>query len=565
MTMTRLKCFWSSALCAALALIFAPPPAALGDDDRSDAQWAMGGQDLHNWRNQEKTAINRKNAARLKTKWVFTTGGDVGATPAVVDGTVYFPDFAGNYYAVDAKTGTARWSRKVSDWTGIAGDFARNYPAVDGDMLILGDQAGNNAVWNGSQLTGSGARVIAVNRHTGHAIWVTQVDAFPATMVTSSPVVFKGVVYVGVASAEENLAANPAYPCCVSRGSLVALDQRTGHKLWQTYMVPNNHGLLGGYSGGGIWDTTPVIDAKRRSVYVGTGNNYSVPTAVKDCIAANPADRNCTDPKDYFDSVVALDLATGKIKWATRALAYDAWNVACLFVPAGVYNCPKPEGPDFDFGANGPNLISVRGADVLGIGQKSGIYWALDPDNGDVIWNTQVGPGSALGGVEWGTAFDGDRIYVPIANLYGIPYALQPSGTMVNGGSWAALDPRKGKILWQTATPGKCSPAIPDVGQGCMGLGPASVGNGVVFVGSMDTNPANPTMFALDAENGKVLWSFAAGSSVISGPAIVGNTIYWGAGYGRFGPDLGTPNNKLFAFAVRDAHDEDDHDHVAGR
>jgi polyvinyl alcohol dehydrogenase (cytochrome) len=96
-----------------------------------------------------------------------------------------------------------------------------------------------------------------------------------------------------------------------------------------------------------------------------------------------------------------------------------------------------------------------------------------------------------------------------------------------------------------------------------MGLGPASVGNGVVFVGSIDTNPANPTMFALDAENGKVLWSFAAGSSVISGRAIVGNSIYWGAGYGRFGPALGTPNNKLFAFAVRDAHDEDDH--VAGR
>lgn len=81
-----------------------------------------------------------------------------------------------------------------------------------------------------------------------------------------------------------------------------------------------------------------------------------------------------------------------------------------------------------------------------------------------------------------------------------------------------------------------------------MGLGPASVANGVVFVGSMDINPNAPTMFALDAKTGHVVWSFVAGSSVISGPAIVGNTVYWGAGYRHFGPTLGTGNNKLFAF-----------------
>jgi hypothetical protein len=115
---------------------------------------------------------------------------------------------------------------------------------------------------------------------------------------------------------------------------------------------------------------------------------------------------------------------------------------------------------------------------------------------------------------------------------------------VVNGGLWAALDPATGKILWQTATPGACSRSIPNVAQGCMGLGPASVANGVVFAASMDINPADPTMFALDAKTGAVIWSFVAGSSVIAGPAIVGNSIYWGSGYRRFGPSLGTPNNK---------------------
>jgi outer membrane protein assembly factor BamB len=385
--------------------------AALAEEGgSSDHQWTMGGQNLRNWRNQDNSGINPHTVVNLKTKWIFTTGGDVSATPAVVNGVVYFPDFAGNFYVVNAKTGALVWTRKVSDWTGIAGDYARNDPLVYGDRVILGDQPGRIALWNGSQLKGAGARVMAVNANTGKLIWVTTVETFPTALVTSSPVVFDGIVYVGVSSSEEELAVTQGYPCCVSRGSLVALDVQTGKKLWQTYLVPDNHGLPGGYSGGGIWDTTPVIDPKRNSVYVGTGNNYSVPVAVEACNKATPANKYCTDPTDYFDSVVALDLKTGKVKWANRAIVYDAWNVACLIVPAGVGNCPSPEGPDFDFGGTGPNLFTVatdrdhagdgrgekNGRDILGIGEKSGIYWALNPDDGSVIWKTLVGPGSAL-------------------------------------------------------------------------------------------------------------------------------------------------------------------------
>jgi polyvinyl alcohol dehydrogenase (cytochrome) len=352
---------------------------------------------------------------------------------------------------------------------------------------------------------------------------------------------------------------------------VVALDAKTGKIKWKTYMVPDNGGVIGGYSGGGIWDSTPVVDARRRSLYVGTGNNYSVPVAVSQCFARNNSNPNCTDPADYFDSVVALDLDTGTVKWARRAMYYDAWNLNCFytvsptaFTPGPGPNCPTPAGPDYDFGGTGPNLFSIAAdhghdgrRDILGIGEKSGIYWALNPDDGSIAWSTQVGPGSALGGIEWGTATDGSRIYVPIANNYYIPWAIQPAGTAVaNGGSWAALDPATGKILWQVAIPGACSTSIPGVAQGCMGLGPASAANGVVFAGSMDTNPANPTMFALDAATGKVLWSFVTGSSVIAGPAIVGNSLYWGAGYSRLGASTGTPNNKLFAFSLGD-HDDD--------
>ena len=172
--------------------------------------------------------------------------------------------------------------------------------------------------------------MIAVNARTGKLIWQSQVEAFPTAMITSSPVVHDGVLYVGVASNEEGLADVQGFPCCVSRGSVVALDVRTGKKLWQTYMVPDNYGALGGYSGGAIWDSTPVVDPKRNALYVGTGNNYSVPPAVETCFTNNPNNKFCTDSFDYFDAVVALDLKTGAIKWANRAMAYDAWNVNCI-------------------------------------------------------------------------------------------------------------------------------------------------------------------------------------------------------------------------------------------
>src|SRR5262249_38834422 len=159
--------------------------------------------------------------------------------------------------------------------------------------------AGNYAFWSTPQnkfVGGEGAKVIAVDARTGQKIWVSQAESFPGSMVTSSPVVYKGVVYVGIASSEENAAATLGTPCCVSRGSVVALDARTGNKLWQTYMVPDNQGLTGGYSGGGVWGSTPVIDPYRNSIYVGTGNNYSVPISVEGCFAQNNNNPNCADP-----------------------------------------------------------------------------------------------------------------------------------------------------------------------------------------------------------------------------------------------------------------------------
>src|SRR5437868_2449420 len=100
--------------------------------------WLIGGQNLNNTRNADKEdKITPQNAGSLKVKWVFTTGGDVSATPTVDENAVYFPDWAGNFYKVNAETGVAIWSHPISFYTGVTGDFARASPAIAGNKLII--------------------------------------------------------------------------------------------------------------------------------------------------------------------------------------------------------------------------------------------------------------------------------------------------------------------------------------------------------------------------------------------------------------------------------------------
>jgi polyvinyl alcohol dehydrogenase (cytochrome) len=485
-------------------------------------QWGSAGQNLSNtWSQPDEHLIGPANVKDLRTKWVFTTGGDVSATPTVCGDAVYFPDWGGNLTAVNRYSGRQIWSHKISDYDGIAGSVARVSPAVDHDEVIIGDVIS-------SSLAHNGANVMAVYRETGALRWITQVESHPAAVITGSPVVFEGVIYVGVSSIEEGLASSAAYACCTFRGSVVALDAKTGAILWKTYDMPDNGGRADQYSGGAIWQP-PAIDPNRGTLFIGTGNNYNVPASVAAC-QNTTSKKSCAAPDDFYDTALALDLKTGRVKWAHRLEGFDTWTLAC-FQPAGTNpNCPVPNSPDFDLGGAGPNLIG----NIVGFGQKSGIFWALDPDNGKILWVTPVGPGGNLGGVEWGTATDGERIYVAIANSLNLPYNLVPSGQRITWGAWSALDVKTGRILWQTADPTA----------GSLDRGSVSVANGVMYTGSNSGQ-----MYALDARTGKILWNFASGGTVIDGPSIVGGTVYWGSGYAVL---EGTGNNKVYAFTLPD-------------
>src|SRR6202030_1211270 len=204
-------------------------------ESRSD-QWQIAGQNLNNtWSQPAEHTISPANVNGLSPKWVFTTGGDVSATPTVDGDAVFFPDWGGNLFAVKKDSGQLIWSHKISEYDGVEGAVSRVSPAVDGNQVIFGDIPNSKQAHNG-------ANVISVDRQTGTIQWMTQVDTHPAAIITGSPLVFDGMVYIGISSNEETLALNPAYPCCSFRGSIVALDEKSGAMRWKTFDMPDNGG-----------------------------------------------------------------------------------------------------------------------------------------------------------------------------------------------------------------------------------------------------------------------------------------------------------------------------------
>ncbi|KAJ0432820.1 putative polyvinyl alcohol dehydrogenase (cytochrome) [Helianthus annuus] len=462
----------------------------------ASTDWLNHGGDLGNRRfAASEYLINPSTVRNLRLRWKFFTGRDISATPAVAGGVVYFPSWNGYLYAVNAFTGGLIWQQNI------------------------------------------------VNRISGQLVWLTTIDPRPLALITASGTVYSRGFYVGVSSLEESL---PADKCCTFRGSLVKLDTRTGAILWQTYTVPDNGGKLGGYSGAAIWGSSPAIDLSRGFVYVATGNLYTAPPEVTECQerqnnqTTKPTKPDqCTGPDVRFNSIIAFDMNSGNVVWSQQLGGYDVFYFACL-VPNNP-DCPPGPNVDADFG-EAPMLLTItsnrRLRDIVVAVQKSGFAWALDRDNGEIVWFKLAGPGSNEGGGIWGAATDGKRVYTNIANGAHLPFTLAPSNRTTTAGGWVALDANTGQILWTTADPSNDSAE-----------GPVSVTRGVVFAGSV---APNGPLYAMDARTGSVLWSYNTGATIYGGVSASYGCIYVGHGYtvglGKFHP--WTPGNYLFAFCV---------------
>nr|GMD29656.1 polyvinylalcohol dehydrogenase-like [Ipomoea batatas] len=413
---------------------------------------------------------------------------------------------------------------------------SRSTPAVAGKYLIVG-------------IYGP-AVVIAVKRSTGELVWASQLDPRPLAVITASATcvdVPAGVCYVGVSSVEVVL---PAGECCTFRGSLVKLDIKRGKILWQTYTLPDNAGKVGGYSGAAIWGSSPAVDKRRGWVYVGTGNLYNATEEVLRCQAAQnnrtgppTGPDQCFGPDAHFNSIMALKMRTGEIVWARQLGGYDVSYFACL-VPNNP-DCPPGPNMEADFG-EAPMLVTIlekrRFRDVVVAVQKSGFAWALDRDNGDIVWFKKAGPGSIEGGGSWGAATDGrSRIYTNIVNGDRLPFRLAPTNQTTTAGGWVALDASTGRIIWTTANPS--NETAP---------GPVTLANGVLFAAS--PAPSGP-IYAIHATTGKIMWSFNTGATIYGGASVSNGCVYIGHGYSvgllkSFHPTW-TNGKYLFVFCIR--------------
>jgi len=527
------------------APVTAFPPSAYCTDrrvivrDRPESSWNGWSPDSNNARYQsaEAAGLSIDQVRGLKFKWAFGFDGDVTAfsQPTVIDRQVFVGSAGGVIHALRADTGCLQWTFQAN---GPVRSSILSFPNENRHSLLFGDQTG----W-----------FYSLEAETGALLWKKKIEEHDAARLTGTPIAYNGNVFVPVASWEETRSLDSAYPCCTFRGSIAALRVRDGRQVWKTYLVPEakrtgqtKRGTPQyGPSGAGVW-ASPTLDAKRGVMYIATGDNYSSP--------ATP----------LSDSIVALEIKTGRVVWSRQTTARDAYNSSC---GTDKQNCPEEDGPDYDFGSSAILTRLPDGRDILLAGQKSGMVYALDPGRkGEIVWQVRIaspGPHVATSvGVLWGMASDGRQVYAATASS-GRTRPSDPLDTRRNildprqGGGLTALRVADGGKAWY-APPIICAEAAPrSAPMGCSPTQSAAVTAipGVVFSGSNDGH-----LRGYSSEDGKILWDFdtarefqtvngvkAKGGSIDGpGAVIVNGMVFVNSGYSRFG---GMPGNVLLAFA----------------
>ncbi len=488
-----------------------------------DTDWNSWGRDLENSRFQPQPGLSAADVPRLKVKWVHKyPGRSAYGQPTLVGGRVFVTSSTGRVSALDAGSGCELWAYEAGQ--GVKSPVVVATLGTDGParhVAFFGDEK---------------AFAHAVDAETGKPLWKTQLDSHALARVTGPSKYFEGRLYIPVSSIEISVAGrNPNYPCCSFRGSVLALDAKTGRVIWKTHSIAtepaafkkNSLGnTMFGPAGASVW-SSPTIDVKRRVVYVGSGNSY-------------------TDVEDIGSNAIhALDLDTGQRKWVVQATPKDSYLVGCNRGNAGVGNCPETIGPDHDFGS--PPLLRTlpNGKQILIASQKSGTVYGMSPDDGKILWRQQVGTGSALGGVEHGPAADASHVYVAVSD---VAARVNPRPGLT------ALKLETGEVLWHVPTPtAQCEwgPVR------CFRAQAAAVTAmpGVVFSGGFDGH-----IRAYAAASGDIIWSHdtaqshpvvgggvAKGGSIdFGGTTIADGVVYVNSGYGLWG----SIGHLLIAFTV---------------
>lgn len=433
---------------------------------------STGNPDHANHHANLNSEINSSNVAGMKEAWYMHTEEEVSHAPLVENGTLYFADWGGNVYAVEAKSGKEIWKKKVQDkvmekwpWYGFAGTGALGI-GDHGDLLFEASVEG---------------QAFAIDKKTGEVRWQAEFaeDEHAGNVGTIS--YYDGKLFIGLQSVEEPLHQmipdfKPNF-----QGSVVALDASTGEQLWRTKLVedPGN--------GVPMWSSF-AIDTESGILYFTTGNNYTGKAT------------------ELSDALVAMDPNSGEILWARQVTQNDVWTMA------------KPHGPDYDFGA-GPQLFTatVDGQErqLVGAGQKSGTFYVWDRQTAEPIWSTTVGDGAIGGGIHGeGSVGDGQII---IWGNNAFPYSAPGDHPM----DIAAVDPSTGGYKW----------VVPDA-QPALQISAGFIASDVYFIGSLD----GKVRAYRTSDGKKLWTASNPHGSVASSLTVDGNMLFWGSGVpGNFG------------------------------
>jgi polyvinyl alcohol dehydrogenase (cytochrome) len=486
--------------------------------------WNGWSIDARNSRWQPMPGLKTPDVSRLKVKWAMTYVGGRYGQPTIVGGRLFLTSSSGRIYSLDARTGCMHWRFDAGSGvrtTAVIGQFKG--ASASGYLVYFGDFQRN---------------VYALDAVSGKLAWKVGVENLARGVLTGAPALYQDLLYVPLSSWEETAGGVGSYSCCTARGGLAALDARTGRLVWKTYAItqtpmPTGKNSAGtqmyGPAGAAVW-SAPTIDARRHVVYIGTGDSY-------------------TDvAEDGSDAIMALDLTTGAVKWRNQVTENDSFLMGC-FPGRAAANCPTKVGPDHDFGSS-PILFTLPGGkDILLAGQKSGVAFGMDPDDdGKTVWRNRVAAGSALGGIEWGIAADGKRLYVP---------STDPARVQNAKPGLFALDPATGRQLWYTAAPKvTCSFS----GRCANGQSAAPT----VIPGLVLSTTTDGHLRAYAVDDGKIVWDFdtaaqkyqtingvrdqSGGSLDVASPSVAAGMMYVISGYA--GAAGGTSDNVLLAFSV---------------
>jgi polyvinyl alcohol dehydrogenase (cytochrome) len=373
-----------------------------------------------------------------------------------------------------------------------------------------------------------GAYIHMIDATNGKELWSSHMGLFPGSISTATPVLVGDKVIAPSSQYEIMMAAQPNYECCKTHGGVVALDAMTGKRVWEGHTMENakpirdrgDGKMLWGPAGAPVWNS-PSIDVKRNRLYVGTGEANS-----------DTAHKNT-------DALMSFDLTTGKILWSHQATADDVFNVGCGPTGGGL-NCSKNTVfRDVDFGASTILATKPDGKDIVVAGQKSGTVWAMNPDDGSVVWRTHIGTGGP-----------NTHVYAPISypgrTIPGqeVPADLRPGLYAVNL--------QDGTIDWKFEVKPDCTDQrkkfVPRCGSlfGLSGA-PTVIGDHIV-TGGLDGR-----VYVVERKTGKLVsqWDTARdfdtlngvkgnGASVDNASIIAANgLLIMNSGYGLFGQGAG--------------------------